>query len=66
MKRKTIIAGVVAAGCMIAVLGVLFFGGGAAKVDKATVVREHVTDFYTEEGVLSSGKCKERRCPSSD
>lgn len=56
MKRKTIIAGVVAAGCMIAVLGVLFFGGGAAKVDKATVVREHVTDFYTEEGVLSSGK----------
>ena len=56
MKKKKIIAGVAAAGCIIAVLGVFLLGGSGTKVEKAIAVREHMTDFYTEEGILSNGK----------
>lgn len=56
MSRKKVIAGILAAAGVCLILSVVFMKNRGISVERAVVLREHVEDFYTEEGVLRGGK----------
>lgn len=56
MGRRKMAAGIAAFAVAMAAAGMFLTVRGKTKVEKTAACREHVEDFYTEEGVLNGGK----------
>ena len=54
--KRAMFAGILAAVGVCLILTVVYMKNSGTKVERAVVVKEHVEDFYTEEGVLSGGR----------